>query len=155
MTRLEKLATYIPREILQRALGREANDVARPTACTRVGGQADLLPRTRRWHQEAAPAQAPRPPWHHAGKQHVLQGISILQGATTRRGKLPEPQLVRMVTVVVDVDQADAVFDFIYEHARIGRPGGGMVLMAPLILATPFLMPAGVPNEAGEAIDSK
>jgi len=80
----------------------------------------------------------------------ACSAVSILSAATTRRGKLPEPQLGRIVTVIVDEDQADTLFAFIYEHAKVGRPGGGMVLMASIALATPFLMPEGVPDEAGK-----
>jgi hypothetical protein len=80
----------------------------------------------------------------------ACRAVSILRAATTRRGKLPEPQLARIVTVIVDQDQADTMLDFIYEHAKVGRPGGGMVMMASIALATPFLMPEGVPDETGE-----
>jgi hypothetical protein len=80
----------------------------------------------------------------------ACRAVSILRAAATRRGKLPEPLLARIVTVIVAEDQADAMFDFIYEHAKLGRPGGGMVLMASIALATPFLMPEGVSDETGE-----
>jgi nitrogen regulatory protein PII len=76
--------------------------------------------------------------------------VSILRDATTRRGKLPEPELARLVTVIVDADRADTVFAFIYAQAHIGRPGGGAVMMAPLAVATPFLMPPDVPDESGD-----
>ena len=80
----------------------------------------------------------------------ACRAVSILRAATTRRGKLPEAQLARIVTVIVDEDQADTVFDLVYEHAEVNRPGGGMVLMASITLATPFLMPEGVPDETDE-----
>lgn len=83
------------------------------------------------------------------------RGVSILRDATTRRGKLPEPELARLVTVIVDADRADTLFAFIYAQAHIGRPGGGAVTMAPLAVATSFLMPADVPNEPGETVGSK
>lgn len=78
------------------------------------------------------------------------RGVSIPRGTTGgRRSSMPEPQLVRMVTLVADCEQADAVFDFIYEYAQIGRPGGGAVFMGPLSFATPFPMPEGVVEESG------
>ncbi len=80
----------------------------------------------------------------------ACRSVSMLRAAASRRGKLPEPQLARLVTVIVDEDQADKLFDFVYEHARVGRPGGGMALMARVAHATPFLMPAGVADETGE-----
>lgn len=77
------------------------------------------------------------------------RGHSVLRETRARRGKLPEPTLVRVVTVVVDADEADALFDLIHEQADIHRPGGGALIMTPLVLATPFALPEGVGNEAG------
>ena len=76
-----------------------------------------------------------------------VRAVAALQEAKTKRGRLPEPTLARLVTVVVTETDADAVFDYIYEVAEIGRPGGGMVLMGRLLGATPLLLPAGVPDE--------
>ncbi|MBK1718174.1 hypothetical protein [Thiocystis violacea] len=78
------------------------------------------------------------------------RGHSVLRESTARRGKLPEPALVRLVTIVVDAEAADALFERVYERAEIHRPGGGALFMTPLILATPFALPEGVANEAGE-----
>jgi len=77
------------------------------------------------------------------------RGHSALREATARRGKLPDPLLMRLVTIVVEADEADALFDLIYEQADIHRPGGGTLIMQPLALATPFVLPAGIPNENG------
>jgi nitrogen regulatory protein PII len=78
------------------------------------------------------------------------RGHSVLREAVTRRGKLPEPNLVRLVRIIVDADQAEALFDRIYEQSDIGRPGGGAVFMTPLMFATPFTLPEGVADEPGE-----
>lgn len=78
------------------------------------------------------------------------RGHSVLREAVTRRGKLPEPALVRLVRIVVDADEADALFDRIYAQAHIGRPGGGALFMMPLPFATPFRLPEGVAYEPGE-----
>ncbi|MGE5153076.1 MAG: hypothetical protein ACM3ST_03585 [Bdellovibrio bacteriovorus] len=77
------------------------------------------------------------------------RGHSVLREAAARRGKLPEPYLLRLVQVVVDADQADALFDRIYEQADIHRPGGGSLIMTPLTFATPFVLPEGVADESG------
>jgi hypothetical protein len=53
------------------------------------------------------------------------RGISILQETRAQPGKLLEAALARLVTVVVDTDTADRLFEFICERADIGRPGGG------------------------------
>jgi hypothetical protein len=74
---------------------------------------------------------------------------TVLRDAVTRRGRLPEPELVRLVSIVVDAPDADALFERIYAQAGMHRPGGGALLMSPLPFATPFALPAGVPIEDG------
>ena len=76
-----------------------------------------------------------------------VRAVAALQEAKTKRGRLPESTLTRLVTVVVTETEADAIFDYIYEVAEIGRPSGGTVLMDRLLGATPFLLPEGVPDE--------
>jgi nitrogen regulatory protein PII len=78
------------------------------------------------------------------------RGHSVLREAVTRRGKLPEPSLVRLVRIVVDAEAADSLFDRIYEQADIHRPGGGALFMTPLLFATPFPLPEGVADEPGD-----
>jgi len=41
----------------------------------------------------------------------AISAIAVLREAKTRRGRLPEAELARLVTVIVE---ADAVFDFIH-----------------------------------------
>lgn len=77
----------------------------------------------------------------------AVRAVGALQQAKTRRGRLPEPTLARLVTVLVDEPQADAVFAYIHATANIDRPGGGMVLMDRLLGATPFALPAGIADE--------
>ena len=76
-----------------------------------------------------------------------VRAVAALQEAKTKGGRLPESTLARLITVVVTETEADAVFDYIYAVAKIGRPGGGMVLMDRLLGATPFLLPEGVRDE--------
>ena len=78
------------------------------------------------------------------------RGHSVLREAVTRRGKLPEPSLVRMVQIVVEAADADSLFDQIYAQAAIDRPGGGAMFMTALVLATPFALPAGIADEPGD-----
>ncbi len=77
----------------------------------------------------------------------ACRGIAILQGAASTNNRLPEPTLVRMVKVVVPEDEADVLFDYIYETAGIGHKGGGAVFMSPLTKVTPFELPEDVPDE--------
>jgi hypothetical protein len=65
------------------------------------------------------------------------------------RGKLPEPQLVRLPTVVAGPDGADPVSGPVCEYANDGRTVGGAVFMASLPFATPFPNPADVAQESG------
>ena len=69
------------------------------------------------------------------------RAVSALREARTKRGKLPEPALARLVTVIVAASEADAIFEFIYDVARIDRPGGGMIKMSRLLGATAFTLP--------------
>ena len=80
-------------------------------------------------------------------RKALCRGHAALNEARASRGRLPEPVLARLVSVVAEAEQADALFDLIYREADIERPGGGTLIMAPLTLATPFLLPEGVPGE--------
>ncbi|MGD2056386.1 MAG: hypothetical protein PVJ15_06225 [Gammaproteobacteria bacterium] len=74
-------------------------------------------------------------------------GMAVLTDARTKFGELPEPILVRKIDVVVPEADADALYDYIYEKARIGRPQGGAIWMRALSLASPYSLPANVPVE--------
>jgi hypothetical protein len=75
------------------------------------------------------------------------RGHSVLRDAEARRGRLPEPSLLRLVSIIVGAAEADALFELIYQQAGIHRPGGGALLMMPLSFATPFRLPEGVAGE--------
>jgi hypothetical protein len=75
-------------------------------------------------------------------------GMTILADARTKFGELPEPVLVRKVDVVVPEAEADALYEYIYDKADIGRPEGGVIWLSALVIASPFVLPADVPVEA-------
>ena len=75
------------------------------------------------------------------------RGIAALGDVRTKHGKLPAPTLVKLIDVIVDEDQADTVFDFIFERAKLAKPGRGAMWQAPLIGCTMFALPEGVPDE--------
>ncbi|OSM00301.1 hypothetical protein [Magnetofaba australis] len=81
----------------------------------------------------------------------AARGISILHEAPHKRDALPEAEAVRIVSIVAEVEQADALFDFIFDFAQIDRPGGGVLLLKPLSGFTPFLLPEGVADESADA----
>ena len=74
-------------------------------------------------------------------------GCSAIVQARPKRGKLPEPMLVRMVDVLVSEERADDVFAFICALPVIGRLGGGLLFQRTSPRTTPFELPAGVPDE--------
>lgn len=77
-----------------------------------------------------------------------VRSVAALQQARTKRGRLPEPVLAKLVTVLVNETEADAVFDSIYVDAKLGRPGGGMALMERPLAVTTYVLPEGLPDES-------
>ena len=75
------------------------------------------------------------------------RGIAALGDVRTKRGKLPASTLVKLIDVIVDEEQAEIVFDFIFERANLAKPGRGAMWQAPLIACTRFALPEDVPNE--------
>ena len=78
----------------------------------------------------------------------ACRGVNNLQASKTRRGKLPEPTLYRILTIIVTEAEADDVFDFVYEKAQIGQPGRGIQIQTTILGATRYVMPDDVPEEA-------
>lgn len=77
--------------------------------------------------------------------------ISALAEAKAKPGKLPEPVLARYVEVLVCAAEADSVFEFVCQNARIDRLGGGAVMQMQAPFGTPYSLPEGVPDEPGES----
>ena len=78
-------------------------------------------------------------------------GMSSLADANIKPGTLPDTFMARLVTVVVPETEADDLFAFIYEKARVGRDGGGVVFQIALTTSTPFPLPEGVAEEGGQS----
>ena len=74
------------------------------------------------------------------------RGFKTLTGAAKRR-KLPPSLLFKLISIGVDEDRADAVFDFIYQEAKLDRPGRGFMWQSALPGISPFVLPEGVPDE--------
>ena len=75
------------------------------------------------------------------------RGIAALREARSKKGHLPTSTLVQVINIIVSVTEAEALFEYIYEKARIGRPGGGMLLLGKPIKTTPFSLPQDVLEE--------
>lgn len=77
----------------------------------------------------------------------ACRGVHHMQRAKTRRGKLPEPTFWRLLSVIVSEEQANDVFAFIYDQARIGEPEHGVMMQTTLLGATAYSIPADTPDE--------
>lgn len=76
------------------------------------------------------------------------RGIGVLRQSVAKRGRLPESEIVRLVRVVVpDIDVFD-MFEYIHELAGIGKPGGGVMWLGPLLSTTRYTLPDDLPEEA-------
>ena len=77
----------------------------------------------------------------------ACRGVHNLQTVKTRSGKLPEATFYRMLSVIVSEQQADEVFDFIYDSAHMDQPGSSVLLQISLSGATAYFMPSDVSDE--------
>lgn len=75
------------------------------------------------------------------------RGIGALTSAKTKRGKLPEPLLVKELFVLCTEDQADEIFNLIFWSAQLDKPGRGIIWQQAATGCTPFEMPADIPDE--------
>jgi len=75
------------------------------------------------------------------------RGLVALRVALAGKDRLPEPILFKMVNVVVTEEEAEALFDYIFEKGRIDRPGGGIILLGKSISSTSFSLPKNIPVE--------
>ena len=74
-------------------------------------------------------------------------GIAALGAVKTKRGKLPESELVKQVYVLCSEDQADEIFEFLFWSANVDKPGRGIVWQQAVTGCTPYELPADVPDE--------
>jgi hypothetical protein len=75
------------------------------------------------------------------------RGISILRHSLAKPGRLPESELVRKVDVVAPDVEIYKLFEYIFDVAGIGKPGGGVMWLGPALTATRYALPDDVPNE--------
>jgi len=80
------------------------------------------------------------------------RGIGILRQSLAKTGRLPESELVRRVEVIVPDADVYETFDYIYELAGIGEPGGGVMWLSPAISASLYSLPCDVPDEASHTV---
>ncbi len=68
------------------------------------------------------------------------RGIAMLRPSEAKPGKLPESELVRMVEIIVPESDAEDLFAYIFDTARIDRSGGGIMWMGQRILSTKYVL---------------
>ena len=76
------------------------------------------------------------------------RGLGILRESLTKQGRLPESELVRKVEVIVPDQNVYEIFEYIYEFAGIGEPGGGLMWLGQAVSSSIFTLPVDVPEEA-------
>ena len=77
----------------------------------------------------------------------VCRGIGVLAEAKTKRGKLPESDLVKQVCVICAEDKADEIFNTIFWSTQMDKPGRGLMWQQALTGCTPYELPADIPDE--------
>ena len=87
-------------------------------------------------------------------EKHITQaesvsclGMNIMANASVKSGTLPEAYLTRLVMIVVPQNKAADYFNYIYDKAKIGRPGGGVIFQGELSHCTTYTLPEGVEEE--------
>ncbi len=75
------------------------------------------------------------------------RSIAMLTASPTYEEKLPESELVKVLNVLVDDEQARSVFDFICEAGQLDRQEGGLIWMGKPVRASQYTLPEGLPEE--------
>ena len=75
------------------------------------------------------------------------RGIGVLAEVKVKRGKLPQSELVKQLSVICSEDQADEVFDFMFWFAHIDKPGRGVMWQQAVTGCVPYELPADIPDE--------
>ena len=70
---------------------------------------------------------------------HTARGVGRITPLADRG--IGEQSEKEILTVVVTAAEADQVFEFIYDEARIDRPHGGILFMHELLHASPYQLP--------------
>ena len=75
--------------------------------------------------------------------------LSMLTEAKVKPGRLPDPVPARYVEILVSEAEADSVFEFVCEHARIDRLGGGAVIQMDAPFGSLYQLPEDIQDEPG------
>lgn len=75
------------------------------------------------------------------------RGIGGLAKVKTKRGKLPQPRLVKQLYVICPVDQEEEIFDFIFWFANMDKPGRGVIWQQVVTGSSSYELPPDIPDE--------
>jgi len=76
--------------------------------------------------------------------------LTVVALQQTKSGKLPNPTLAHFVEILVPEAEADDVFTFVCDHIGPNELGSGLVFQQTAPFCTPYSLPEGVPEEAGD-----
>ncbi len=80
----------------------------------------------------------------------LCRGFGLQMRRKYKRKRQVAAYSVRVVTIVVEEDRADDVFEFIYHQVDFDHPCPGLIYQGSLLAATPYTLPAGVLEEKGD-----
>jgi hypothetical protein len=77
------------------------------------------------------------------------RGVSIFKESVRKHSEqMGDSYFVKLIQIVVPESEADILFEYVYNLAKIDRPNGGWVGMSQPIYATPFSLPKNLHEEA-------
>ena len=85
----------------------------------------------------------------------VCSRIGALAEVRTKRGRLPESDLVKQVHVICSEDQADEICDFIFWSAQLDKPGRGVMWQQALTGCTPYELQPSQSGVVAAALHNK
>ena len=78
---------------------------------------------------------------------HISYGRGIGKLTQTESRQLGDQTEKQILRVVVDANDADDVFEFIYHQAGLDQPHGGLMVMAHVDNFVPLVLPDDLPEE--------
>ncbi len=77
----------------------------------------------------------------------LRQGMSVLAEVKTKKGKLPEAELVKQLYIICEEKEAEEIFEFVFWYAHLDKPGRGVMWQQAYAIATPYRLPEDIPDE--------
>ena len=87
----------------------------------------------------------------HNTTSKTCRGIGVLRATLARHGRLPESEIVGKLEIIVPDTGVYEIFEYIYELAGIGKPGGGLMWLRQAIKSSRYTLPEDLPEEDAPA----